>query len=301
MKLSDVVGQFSGKMVSDGTFTSVAFATDPLDVPFLTFFEKEKFAPFLQNPHISCVLTRAEYLSMVPSHVQGIFLCEDPKFTLFQIHNELTRSVDYIGETTKTVIGEGCSISPLAYIASENIVIGNHVTIEPFAVIKGRTTIGDNVVVRSGAMIGCKGFNFSKDSRGEIHSVIDAGRVVIENNVELFEGSIVTSGMFPWNRTCIKRNTKVGPKCVIGHGSIIGKNCWVAARAFCCGNSRIGDNVWIGVGGIVSNRITVEENARVSIGSVVTKNVPTGQTVTGNFAIEHKVFMSNLKRSIEEK
>ena len=62
----------------------------------------------------------------------------------------------------------------------------------------------------------------------------------------------------------------------------------------------VGDDVWIGVNATVSNRIKIGKGARVSLGSVVTKDVPAGQTVTGNFAIDHARFMKNLKASVWE-
>lgn len=300
MKFSEKLIGCDGSLISDGDFSSIGFATDPVMNPFLTFLEKEKFLSSLENPNISCVITLPELASKIPKHIKGVFTCDQPKATLFEIHNSLISSPDYVGMAHPTVIGEQCDISPLASIDRENVILGNHVTIEPFAVIKGRVTLSDGVIVRSGAVIGCKGFSFSKNCYGENCSVYDTGRIILEENVELFEGVTISTGIFPWDNTIIGENTKIDAQCHIGHGSIIGKNCLIAAQACCCGNSRIGNNVWIGVGSIVSNRIQIGDNARVSIGAVVTKNVPMGQTVSGNFAIEHKKFISNLKKSIEE-
>ena len=84
----------------------------------------------------------------------------------------------------------------------------------------------------------------------------------------------------------------------IGHGTVIGKRVLFPAAATISGNCVIGDDTWIGVNATVSNRIEIGDHARVSLGSVVTKNVLAGQTVTGNFAIDHARFMQNLKASI---
>ncbi|CAN4038545.1 RNA polymerase subunit sigma-70, partial [Dysosmobacter welbionis] len=126
-----------------------------------------KFLPALDNSKISCVLTTSALAEKIPPHIKGVFLCDRPKAALFEIHNRLARHPDYVGASAATVVGEGCSISPLAAIDCENVVIGDRVTIEPFVVIKGRVIIGNDVTIRSGAVIGCKGFSFSKDTQGQ--------------------------------------------------------------------------------------------------------------------------------------
>ena len=69
---------------------------------------------------------------------------------------------------------------------------------------------------------------------------------------------------------------------------VLGKRVLVPSGAHIAGNCIVGDDVWVGVNATVSNRISIGDGARVSLGSVVTKDVPAGQTVTGNFAIDHK-------------
>ena len=57
MRLSDAVRNVPGRLVSDGEFRCLAFATEKEQTSFLTFLEREKFLPSLENPGISCVLT----------------------------------------------------------------------------------------------------------------------------------------------------------------------------------------------------------------------------------------------------
>lgn len=300
MKLSEVVKDYPGRLISDGEFGSIAFATDPAPAGFLTFMEREKFLPALDRPEISCVLVTEELADRVPAHIQGIFVCHSPKATLFHIHNQLATHEEYVGPSVPTTVGKDCQISPLAYIAPENVTIGDRVVIEPFVTIYGRITIGDDVVIRSGAVIGSKGFSFSKDDDGHNVSVKDAGRIIIGKNVDVFSNAAVETPPFPWDYTSVGDYTKVDALAQVGHGCIIGENCLLAEGSCCCGNSRLGANTWIGVGAVVSNRIHVGANARVSLGAVVTRNVPDGQTVSGNFAIEHHRFLSHLKRMTQE-
>lgn len=299
MRLSEATKDLCGYLVADGDFSCIAFATEEEQAGFLTFLEREKFASALENPNIACVLVTKELVDCVPAHIKGIFICDKPKAMMFALHNRLAGNVDYIGERFETKIGNNCTISPMSVIDPYNVKIGDNVTIEPFVVIKGRVTIGNNVVIRSGSIIGCKGFSFAHDENGKSMSVIDTARIVIEDDVEIFEHVTITTGLFPWEKTLIGEGTKIDVLSFVAHGSIIGKNCMLAGGCKCCGNCRVGNDVWIGPGAVLSNRIEVGDNARVSIGSVVTKNVPANMTVSGNFAIDHQKFMSNLKKSIK--
>jgi UDP-3-O-[3-hydroxymyristoyl] glucosamine N-acyltransferase len=49
----------------------------------------------------------------------------------------------------------------------------------------------------------------------------------------------------------------------------------------------------------VSSRVTVGRGARVLLGAIVTKDVPAGETVSGNFAIQHEMFIACLKQQYQ--
>ena len=124
----------------------------------------------------------------------------------------------------------------------------------------------------------------------------DTARIVIEDHVEIFEqGKPSVPGFFPGKRPGLEKNTKVDAQCPIGHGAHIGQNCLLAEGGRCCRNSRVGDHVWVGVGAVCPTALRVGDGAGHPLGSVVTKEVPAGQTVSGNFAIDHQKFLSNLK------
>ena len=299
MFLSEATKGLKGQLISEGEFSCLAFATEAEQTNFLTFLEKEKFLSALDNPNISCVLTTPELKDKIPSHIRGIFCCDKPKTALFDIHNALAADEAYVGASFETKVGENCNISPLAYIDPKNVEIGDNVTIEPFVVIKGWVKIGNNVIIRSGSVIGAKGFSFSKDQNDNNVPVTDCARIVVEDNVEIFEQCGITTGIFPWEVTLIGAGTKIDGQGFVAHGSHIGKDCMLAGGCKCCGNVKLGDGVWVGPGAVVSNRVEVGDGARVSLGAVVTKNVPAGQTVSGNFAIDHARFMQNLKDSVK--
>lgn len=298
MRLSEATRGLEGRLVSDGEFESLAFATERNERSFLTFIEKEKFLPDLENPSARCVLATEALAGRIPAHVGGVFVCRRPKAALFSIHNALASREDYAGRLFPTVVGKDCRISPLAFIAPEGVVVGDRVEVGPFAVIKGRVRIGNDVVVHSGVVLGCAGFSFAKDAEGRNVSVRNTASIVVEDRAELFDKVMVSTGIFPWERTVIGMDTKLDTGVFVAHGSHIGKDCLFAANALVAGNCMVGDGVWIGPGAVVSNRISLGDGCRVSLGAVVTKDVGPGKTVSGNFAIPHARFLENLKASL---
>lgn len=121
------------------------------------------------------------------------------------------------------------------------------------------------------------------------------GNVKIEKNVEIQNNASVDRAVFPWDSTYIGENTKLDNFVHIGHAAKIEKNVLIAAHACIGGRTVIMPNAWIGIGAIVQNGIRIGCGARVNMGAVVTKSISDGQSVTGNFAIDHQKFMSNLK------
>lgn len=299
MLLSQVVKELTGELISDGEFDRIAFATDEIQEPFLTFMQDEKYLSSLQNPWISCVIVNKELLSQIPKHIKGIFVCENPKYALFSIHNCLAQDTGYAGDDVQTIIGENSTISPLAYIDTSNVQIGNNVVIEPFVCIKGKVIIEDNVIVKSGAAIGCDGFVFAKNKDNQNIDIRTLGKIIIHKNVKIFENVLISVSMFPWEVTEIGENTKIDVNCFIAHGSRIGRNSLIIAGAVCCGNVITEENVRIGPNSVIANRVHIAKNAKISLGAVVTKDVHEGETVSGNFAIAHQKLLEHIKKSIE--
>lgn len=300
MKLSEVTRGMDGTLLADGEFSCIAFATEGEQTEFLSFLEREKFLSALNNPNISCVLVKPEFADKVPSHIKGVFACSSPKAALFEIHNALAKEESYVGPSFPTKIGQNCKISPLAVIPEQNVIIGDDVTIEPFVVIRERTTIGDRVIIRAGAIVGGSAYNYASNG-GSILRAEDCAAIEIGDEVELFEKVCIERGIFPWERTVIGKSSKLGIDCGIGHASHVGESCQIAGKSVCCGNCRIGDRVWIGPGAIISNRIVIGDNAHITIGSIVVGNVPAGAAYTGNFAIPHRQFMKNYMSSLKRK
>lgn len=298
MLLSEAVQNIecAASILRDGSFDLLEQCTRIRGSSVLTYLENPKYISYLVDSNITCVICTPEILSDIPPHLSGVLVTEFPKLAFFQLHNLRVST----RPKTETEIDSSASIDPTAYIAPYNVKIGANVKIGPLAVVHENSTIRRNVCIGSGTVIGGQSFTAIKDGHGGMFLAKDAGDVLIEEGVEICSNCHVACGTLEKDTTIIGAHTKLDAMVHVGHGTVIGKMSLIPAGVNLSGNCIIGDNTWIGVGATISNRIIIGDGARISLGSVVTKDVPAGQTVTGNFAIDHKKFLSNLKKSLEE-
>lgn len=297
MRLDEVTQGINGRIIQNGEFETLEYCTSTMNKKILSFMENPKFLNNI-NPNITCMLCKEDLVEKLPLSVLGVFITDYPKKAFHQIHNQLSTNENYCLKQFANQIGENCQISPNAHIACQNVKIGNNVIIEDNAVINGHCIIGDNSMIHSGAMIGSKAFTFAKTAESGILGLIDAGQVIIGKNVEIFPNVHIAKGVLPTDTTYLDDEVKIDALSYIGHGVSIGKRTLIAAGVSIGGNSKIGNDCWVGINATISNRISIGNFARVSLGAVVTKNVPDGLTVSGNFAINHEMFLDHLKQSI---
>ncbi|MCD4665200.1 MAG: hypothetical protein K8R68_08005 [Bacteroidales bacterium] len=176
-------------------------------------------------------------------------------------------------------------IGPWVEIA-EGVEIGNNTIIESKVNIGKGIIIGNNVYIQSGAVIGCKGQGFERDDNGVFIEFPQAGIIEIGDHVEIGANSTIVRGTF--GKTKIGNGSKIGHLTDIGHNVQIGKNVFISAGVVVCGSAVIKDYAWLGPKCCIRNKIYIGENATIGLGAVVVKNIPDGQLVVGNPAVQLK-------------
>lgn len=262
----------------------------------LSFIEDQKYIPQLNNNNsIKGIFCTQEIASsgLIRADID-LIIVNEPKWFFFSIIDYLAKNQ----ERQPTIIDSSSEISPHAYISPVGVKIGKNCKIDPNVTILSDVTIGDNVVIRAGSVVGTDGFEHKKTAHG-ILSVAHNGEVIIHDNVEIGANSHVAKG-FSYRSTVIGESTKLDAFVHYAHGVQCGKECLIVAHAMIGGNVDIGNNVWIGPSAVITNRIVLEDNCFVTLGAVVTRSVKNGETVTGNFAIPHQKFLKNFKRSLAD-
>lgn len=269
MRLSELMLDKSVNIYRDGNFEKLSYITCSDTRNNLVFYESSKYKKCL-NKKIACVICREEDIDLMDERmVEGVLICDNPMILFWQIHNVFDRKE----EKYRTSIGKNCRISERVSISPQNVTIGNNVIIEEFVSIKDNVTIGDNVIIRSGSVIGGVGHYYKRFGSDKVLFVEHFGGVKIDEGVEIQQMCSIHKSIFPWEKTIIGENSKMGDYVHIGHECVIGKRCFITGKTLVCGASEIGDDVWIGPASVIKNGVKIGNQSYVAMGSTIRRDI----------------------------
>ena len=194
----------------------------------------------------------------------------------FDDFNALTRHfAPKLGPKTDSVDQD--LIYPNVYIG-HNVHIGKNVRIYPGASILDGTRIHDNVIVGANSVIGHDAFYYKK-TNGKYNAMHSCGNVIIEEGVEI--GALCTIDRGVTGITTIGRGTKIDNQVHVGHDTVIGQDCLIAAGVAIAGCVVIENRVviWGQVG--IASSVKIGKSAIILGQSGVTKNLDAGKTYFG--------------------
>ncbi len=187
-------------------------------------------------------------------------------------------------------IGEGTVIQPGAFIGN-HVTIGDHCLIHANVTINDHSVIGNRVIIHSGAVLGADAFYFKR--RPEHYDKLEScGHVEIGDDVEIGANTTIDRGVS--GITTIGAGTKLDNLIMVGHDTIIGKNCLFAAQVGVAGCVNIEDDVilWGQVG--VQKDLTIGQGAVVLGQSGIAKSLEGNKTYFGSPVLEAKEKMKEL-------
>lgn len=284
------------ELINEKHFSTFGLVASETESEICTFVVAEDYIGEIKNNATMVLCTKA-IADKVITPDRGVCVVDDPRILFFKLHNYMTEDHTYCRQKFSTVIEDGCEISELASIAKENVVIKKGTIVEEFVVIRENTEIERNCVIRAGTILGGGGFEHKRIG-DEVLTVHHVGGIKIGSNVEIAHNCCIENGIYPWADTTIGDNCRIDNLVLIAHACSLGKGVFVAGPVGFGGRVMVGENTWIGYGAMIRNGIKIGNNARVNMGAIVTKNVADGESVSGNFAIEHSKFIENIKNNI---
>lgn len=169
-------------------------------------------------------------------------------------------------------------IYPNVFIG-KNVQIGKNVVVYSGAFIGDNSTLEENVIVGPNSAIGHSAFYYKKKPEGfdRMHT---CGGVHLMKNVEV--GALCTIDAGVSGLTVVGQGTKIDNQVHIGHDTVIGKDCLMAANVGLAGCVIVEDNVtlWGQVG--CASDIVIGEGAIVLAQSGIAKSLPGGKTYFGS-------------------
>ena len=272
-ELADRVGaQLSG---ADLIVDSIAAVGDRQ--PGALTYWQEKAPPPDELPLSACVLVRKEALQHKLG--QACFLvCRNPRMEFIRLLRWFERE-KLFGVVSRGEVHTSAEIHPTAVVES-GASIGAGCCIGPVSHITSWTSLGKNVVVGSGSVVGRSGFGYERDENGVPVAFPHFGRVIVEDNCDIGSNTTIARGNL--TDTTIGQHVKVDDQVYVAHNSTIGDSSMIAGGVRICGSVVIGSQCWIGAGAMILQNLEVGDRAVVGLGTVVVRSVAAETVVAGN-------------------
>lgn len=232
----DIARRFGARLIGDKTISVTGIneihKVEPGDI---TFSDIQKY--FKKSLESDATVIILNETAECPDG-KAILICEKP----FDVYESLV-SEHRPFLPLSTSIDPSARIDPTAIlepnvVIGPNVTIGAHTHIQANVVIRDYCTIGDRVIIQSGATIGTDAFYFKTTKSGSTKWT-SGGRVIIEDDVYIGSNTTINKGVS--GDTIIGEGTKIDCLVQIGHGVVIGKNCVIAAQVGISGKTIVGD------------------------------------------------------------
>ncbi|MEO9294026.1 MAG: UDP-3-O-(3-hydroxymyristoyl)glucosamine N-acyltransferase [Nitrososphaera sp.] len=266
-------------------------------------WEGEKGISYISNSRASIILCKDSLKGKVSNPSSQLVFLDNPRFVFVHFVNMVKNTGRQQQASSSSIsshaaiarsaqIGNNCQIGAFVTIG-EGCVIGDGTVIEDRATLKN-CTVGSRCVIQGGVIIGSDGFAYERHPDGGLERFPHLAGVVIGDGVEICANSSIARGSL--TDTQIGNGTKLDALVHIAHNVRIGARCQLAAGTIIGGSTVVGNSCWTGLNSTLKNTIKLGNNVLVAAGACVISDVADDDIVAGVPAksIKQKVTSSEL-------
>jgi len=202
-------------------------------------------------------------------------------------------------------IGPGAHVGPYCFV-DEGVEIGANAVLHSFvaiyrgarigddffahshAVVREGCEIGHRVILQNGVVVGADGFGFARRNDGSWKKMLQSGRSVIEDDVEIQANACVDRATV--GETRVRRGAKIDNLVQVGHASSVGEHTLLCAQVGLAGTTTVGNRCILAGQVGAAGHLTIGDGAVVTAQSGVPSDVPAGAQYSGYPAIESRLW-----------
>src|ERR671920_79538 len=167
--------------------------------------------------------------------------------------------------------------------------------VHPSAVVEPSARLGSGVAVGAcsyvgrDVVLGSDGFGYAKDEEGRWLKIPQAGRVRVEDDVEI--GACSTIDRASVGETVIARGAKIDNLVQVGHSCTVGEDTLLCAQVGLAGSSHVGSRVILAGQVGVAGHLKVGDDAVITAKSATSHDVPPGKVISGIPAFDNREWL----------
>ena len=311
MKLKDIAGRIGARLEPPGADVEISgIAAIESAVPGqIAFISNPKYASAARTTQASAIIVDEAF----PALEKATLRTKNPRLAYARTAELFFQPVKYARDVHPAAvihpsvkIGAGASIGACVVIDAE-VEIGENCTLLPHVVIyrgvkigrnffahshvsiREHCEIGDNVLLHNGVVIGSDGFGFAHDANKRWQKIPHAGKVVIEDDVEIQANSCIDRASL--GETRIGCGTRIDNLVHVAHNCNVGENTLLCSQVGLAGSTEIGSNVILAGQVGVAGHCIIGDGVIATAQSGIPGDVEAGRMISGSPAIDHKQWL----------